>query len=86
MDLSAVAADYVRAHRGDCTDEQIRKALKDQGFSDGVLDDAFHAAGPREAEPNPGLMLLVRLMYGASALLLLGALALFAYNLTHGAR
>jgi len=86
MNLAPVAADYIRTHRADCSDAEIRKALKEQGFSDEVLDDAFHAVG---LEPEPAappvknarfLRALVWLMAALSVLFFLGAIALFLHK------
>ena len=88
MDLAPIAAEYIRTHRADCTDAEIRKALKEQGFSDGVLDDAFEAAGARPPSPapkRPFLRALVWGMYALAACLLVGAALLLVYNLS-GAR
>lgn len=88
MDLAPVAAEYIRTHRADCSDAEIRKALKEQGFSDEILDDAFHAAslepGPPAPRPRnaPVLRALVWAMGAASVLLFLGAIVLFLHNLT----
>lgn len=87
MDLTPVAADYIREHRADCSDEEIREALKGQGFSDEILDDAFHAVSlePRPAprgKDRPFLRALVWVMGAASVLLFLGAMLLFLHNLT----
>jgi hypothetical protein len=85
VDLSPIAAEYIRTHRADCTDAEIRKALKEQGFSDAMLADAFHAAGERPANSAPRnaplLRALVWAMYGISALLTVGAVALLLRNL-----
>jgi hypothetical protein len=91
MNFASVAAEYIRNHRDDCTDAEIRKALKEQGFSDEILADAFHEAGerPKKAAPvkkdKPGLRFLVWVLWAISALLLVGALALFARNLRNAA-
>jgi hypothetical protein len=86
VDLSPVAAEYIRTHRADCSDAEIRKALKDQGFSDEALADAFHAAGDRPPAPRrngaPFLRGLVWTMAAASALLFLAAALLLIRNLT----
>ncbi|MDE2141904.1 MAG: hypothetical protein KGJ84_05785 [Elusimicrobia bacterium] len=87
MDISSVAAEYIRTHRGDCSDAEIRTALKQQGFSDEILADAFHEAGerPRNA-PAPkknrrGLSVLVWALWALSACMAIGAVALLANNL-----
>ena len=85
MNLSPVAAEYIRTHRTDCSDAEIRVALKAQGFSDMVLDVAFAEAGPRaESTPLAGAMrklALARLLYAISALCLVAAAVMFVRNL-----
>ena len=85
MDLAPVAAEYIKTHRADCTDAEIRKALKDQGFSEEVLDDAFHAAGVRPAgsapKNAPFLRGMVWLLSVVSLLLFIGAALLLVRNL-----
>ena len=87
MNLASVAAEYIRNHRADCTDAEIRQALKEQGFSDTILADAFHVAGerPKSSAPNkrdrPFMRVLVWVLWAASACLLIGAVALLINNL-----
>ncbi|MFI5346990.1 MAG: hypothetical protein ACHQ51_11510 [Elusimicrobiota bacterium] len=86
MDLSPIAAEYIRNHRADCSDAEIRKALKQQGFSDAVLNDAFHEAGDRPAsaatpaQKNPSLRILVWALWAISVLLFVGAIALAVHK------
>lgn len=49
MALARVAAEYIREHRGESSDDSIRKALAGQGFSPELLDRAFAEAGARPA-------------------------------------
>ena len=86
MNLSPVAADYIRTHRAECSDGEIRRALKAQGFSDRILDDAFDDAGPRvsaaaAASIPAGKRALVRLLFTVSALCFLASGVLFVRNL-----
>jgi hypothetical protein len=85
MNFELVAAEYVRTHRADCTDAEIRKALKEQGFSDKVLADAFDLAGERPDPPParsaPLLRAVVWLLWTTSAFLFIGAAVLFFHNL-----
>lgn len=86
MNLAPVAAEYIRTHRADCSDAEIRKALKEQGFSDEVLDDAFHAAGLQPGPAAPPvknarfLRAMVWLMAALSALFFIGSIALFLHK------
>jgi hypothetical protein len=86
MDLAPIAAEYIRTHRADCSDAEIRKALKEQGFSDEILADAFHAAGDRPAsaaapaQKRPALRLLVWALSACSLLLFAGAVLLLIRN------
>jgi hypothetical protein len=88
MNLAPVAADYIRTHRADCSDAEIRRALKVQGFSDQTLDAAFIDAGPRSlTHPAPevpaGKRAIVRLLYAVSAVCLGLSIFLFARNVLH---
>jgi hypothetical protein len=76
MALSAVASEYIRAHRGTCSDGEIRKALGEQGFSEEDIADAFHAAGDPPARPPAWLRAIPPLLYAFSALLVIAALCL----------
>jgi hypothetical protein len=47
MPLVSVAVEYIDIHRRDSSDVEIARALRDQGFSDQLILDAFKAAGNR---------------------------------------
>ncbi|MFI5351024.1 MAG: hypothetical protein ACHQ2Z_15885 [Elusimicrobiota bacterium] len=95
MPLVKVAVEYIRIHRGDSSDAEIARALKEQGFSDGTLTEAFRAAGERparvaperkpsgaEPEPRPssGKRALVVFLASFSAASLIASALLFARN------
>ena len=86
MALVKVAVEYIRIHRGDSSDAEIARALREQGFSDGTLTEAFRAAGERPArvapEPKPsgGRRALVVFLASFSAASLIASALLFARN------
>ncbi len=84
MSLTPVAAGYIRKNRADCSDAEIRRALKEQGFSDEALDEAFAAAGERSGAPRPqrGRRALVWVLAAFSALCFLASIALFVRNVS----
>jgi hypothetical protein len=84
---SSVAAEYIRTHRADCSDKEIRRALKEQGFTDALLDEAFDDAGPRKAAPPAprGKRALLWALIAVSALCFVAAGALFVRNLSRAA-
>ncbi len=53
MALTPVAVQYIERHRADSSDEDIARALREQGFSDETLAAAFRAAGERPASAPP---------------------------------
>jgi hypothetical protein len=87
MSLSPVAAEYIRTHRADCSDAEIRRALKEQGFSDAILDEAFSAAGaPPTPAPVPrSRRALLWTLIAVSALCFLASGALFIRNFARAA-
>lgn len=82
----SVAVEYIETHRKDASDVEIARALREQGFSDEMLEAAFRAAGDRPAgsapppKPPPAKRALVVVLWAASALLFIGSAVLFVRN------
>lgn len=86
MSVIPVAVEYIELHRGDSTDEDIARALREQGFSDETLTEAFRAAGarpPGSFEPArlpPGKRALVAVLVALAALSFIASAVLFVRN------
>lgn len=88
MSLIPVAVEYIEIHRKDSSDAEIARALRDQGFSDQLLVEAFRAAGERPPGSAPPAKVpfarraLAAVLFGVSALALIASAVLFARNFT----
>ena len=86
MPLVSVAVEYIEIHRKGSSDVEIARALKDQGFSDETLTQAFRAAGerPEGSAPPAGLPLgrrmTVGLLVAVSAAAFIASALLFVRN------
>lgn len=84
--MVAVAVEYIEIHRKDSSDVEIACALKEQGFSDELLTQAFREAGPpppgsfEPAKVPLGRQLIVGLLFAISALALVASAVLFVRN------
>jgi hypothetical protein len=86
--LISVAVEYVEIHRRDSSDVEIARALRDQGFSDELILEAFKKAGSRppgsapERKVSPAKRAIVMALYGACAAALVASAVLFVRNFT----
>ena len=86
MPLITVAVEYIEIHRKDSSDVEIARALKEQGFSDEMLAQAFRAAGERPEGSAPPARLplarraLVAILVFISGLALIASAVLFVRN------
>jgi hypothetical protein len=86
MAVVSVALEYIELHRKDSSDADIARALREQGFSDDTLAEAFRAAGNRPpgsftpAKLPPGKRALVGVLFAAAALAFIASAILFVRN------
>ncbi|HEX4047970.1 MAG TPA: hypothetical protein VH309_09060 [Elusimicrobiota bacterium] len=86
MAFVSVAVEYIERHRPDASDREIALALREQGFSDETLTEAFRAAGDRPegsagpAKPSPARRALVGALFAFSALSFIASGLLFVRN------
>lgn len=87
-DPAQLVAAYASRYRAQYSDDDIRAALRGQGFAPEAIEDGLRLAGPREgppatqvpepAAPAPGRSLFKKLLIGAGALAALAVLAVAA--------
>jgi hypothetical protein len=88
MALISVAVEYVELHRKDSSDVEIARALREQGFSDELILEAFEKAGHRppgsapEPKASPARRAIAMVLYGICAASLAASAVLFVRNFT----
>lgn len=88
MALISVAVEYVELHRKDSSDVEIARAMREQGFSDELILEAFKKAGSRppgsapEPAVSPARRAISMALYGVCAASLIASAVLFVRNFT----